>query len=55
MKVVYRSDESGDRTRTLRCDSYEEFDHGFVLYDAEDEEIGYVPVERLLAIEAESA
>lgn len=54
MKVIYQAEWSDHSPRTIHCDAFEEFEHGVVLYDVEDEQIAYIPHDRLLVIEPES-
>ena len=50
MQVIYTTDWDADEQRTLDVEGFEELAYGVVLYDADGEEMGYIPHEQLIAI-----
>jgi hypothetical protein len=50
MQVIYTTDWDADEQRTLEVEGFEELAYGVVLFDADGEEMGYIPHEQLVAI-----
>lgn len=50
MHAIYTVDWDAEERRTLDAEGFEELAYGVVLYDADGEEIGYIPHEQLIAI-----